>query len=67
MTDDVANLILERLRPIDAKLDTVIDETRELRLRVTAIEVQIGATSSHLDRLDARVARIERRLDLVDG
>ena len=67
MTDDVANLILERLRRMDHKLDTVIDEMRELRLRVTAVEVQVGAINSRLDRLDERVTRIEKRLDPVEG
>ena len=67
MTDEAANLILERLRRMDAKLDTVLDEIREPRLRMTAVEVHAGAINGRLDRLDDRVSRIEKRLDLVDG
>lgn len=67
MTDEISNLILERLRGIDDKLDTAVGEIRELRLRTTALEVQVGALNQRFDRLDQRVARIETRLDLVEG
>jgi archaellum component FlaC len=81
MSDAPDNLILVMLRRIDAKIDRVIDDVADLKLRMTSVERQIGeirlelagtrvdmsSMSARMDRMDARLERIERRLDLVDG
>lgn len=67
MTDETANLLLEAMRRMERKLDLVLDKVRELRIRVTAVDVHLGIMNSRLDRLDERVDRIERRLGLVEG
>jgi hypothetical protein len=67
MNEHVSNLILEPMRRMEDKVDTVIAETREVRLRVTALKVQIGSTKQRLDRIEGTVERIERRLDFVEG
>jgi hypothetical protein len=67
VTDQPESLVLVYLRRIDEKLDRLIEEVRDLKVRMTAVETQIG----HLHVADAgingRLDRIEARLDLVDS
>jgi archaellum component FlaC len=55
-------------------LDRHTEELREIKERLGILEIGIGnlggqyaSLSNRLDRLDERVARIEKRLDLVEG
>ena len=73
MVEDVANLTFEYLRRIDAKLDRVLDEVSDLKIRTTAVEerlaqveLSLAGVNRRIDRVDARIDRIERRLDLVE-
>ena len=66
MADEPDNIVLTYLRRIDQKLDRVIDDVADLKVRVTAVEEGIAGVNRRLDRLEQRVDRIERRLDLVD-
>lgn len=74
MADDGPdNLILRKLRKIEELLEALTETVGELSARMSSIErysgeqlVQIGTTNSHLDRVDKRLARIERRLELVE-
>ena len=52
---------------MDAKLDRVIDDVQDLKVRMTAVEEALVGVHRRLDRLEVRVERIERRLDLVDA
>ena len=61
------NLVLQLLRRMDAKLDRVIDDVHDLKVRVSAVEEGLAGVHRRLDRLDVRVDRIERRFDLVDA
>ncbi len=68
------NIILEHLRAIRGVLDRHTDELREIKERLGILEIGIGnlggqyaSLSNRLDRMDERVARIEKRLDLVEG
>ncbi len=76
MTDEPENLILVYLRRLDAKLDSVIDVLTDHSRRLTSLEIglaNVAATeASHyanlalrVDRVEERLLRIERRLDLV--
>ncbi len=70
---EVDNLVIEHLRHIRGQIDRV--ETKlDLILRVGHIErsvaehsVQLGVVNGRFDRLDGRVTRIEKRLDLVES
>jgi archaellum component FlaC len=70
---EAENLILEHVRHMRGQLDRM--ETRiEDVIRLGHIErsvadhsVQLAEINTKLDRLDARVTRIEKRLDLVEG
>lgn len=81
MTADIENLVLEHLRHIRARADQIADDVVELKLRMSGLEsamVLVKREVSHgdetdarqqitLDKLAARVERIERRLDLRDA
>jgi archaellum component FlaC len=74
MVQDADNLVLDHLRRISASQERMELDMQDLKTRTTAIEghmgttqVQLGGIGGRLDRLDERVARIERRLDLVEA
>jgi hypothetical protein len=66
MADEPDNIVLIYLRRIDEKLDRVVDDVRDLKVRVTGLEEGLAGVNRRLDRADARLDRIERRLDLVE-
>jgi hypothetical protein len=77
MSDQPENLMLVCLRRLDTKMDRLIEDTGDLRRRMTTVEVQVGnqtaTENSHyagvmlrLDRVEDRLDRIERRLDLTE-
>ena len=74
MSDDTTNLVLEHLRRIRASQERMELDLSDLRVHVSAIEgtvahavTHLAAQSVRLDRIDERVARIERRLELVES
>ncbi len=82
MTDDgPENLLLRDLRRIDEKVDRLADDMREVKMRLTAVEVGLNGVRRDLvalsetdarlqvavDRQGARLDRIEQRLDLRDA
>ena len=60
------NIVLTYLRRIDEKVDRVIDDMRDVKVRLTAVEEAIVGVNRRVDRIEARLDRIERRLNLVD-
>ena len=66
MADEPDNPILTYLRRIDAKVDRLTDDVRDLKIRMTGVEEAVVGLQRRMDRPEARVERIERRLDLVD-
>jgi hypothetical protein len=74
MTDEVENLVLEQLRRIRAIVERTELDIVDVKARMSSLEIAVGQHSVllgnvgvRLDRLDERVARIERRLDLADA
>jgi predicted nuclease with TOPRIM domain len=74
MTADAENLILERLRRMDGRLDAVQSDVREIKERIGHLEsgqaelqLQYATLSTRVDRIDTRLDRIERRLEFADG
>jgi predicted nuclease with TOPRIM domain len=62
------------LRQIDAKLDTILDRLHDLTARTSSVEDQLVGLRTdfvrlehRVDRFDERLARIERRLDLIEA
>ena len=66
MADQPDNILLQYMRRFDEKLDRVIDEMLDVKVRMTAVDEGLAGINRRLDRLELRVERIERRLDLVD-
>jgi archaellum component FlaC len=65
VTDQPESIVLVNLRRIDEKLDRVVEDLRDLKVRATAMVEGLAGVNRRLDRLETRVDRIERRLDLV--
>ncbi|MEC8675237.1 MAG: hypothetical protein VXY54_05360 [Pseudomonadota bacterium] len=65
MTTEPENLILEMLRRLDGKVDRLAEDVADLKTRMTAVEEGLAGVNRRLDRLEARVERIERRRDLA--
>lgn len=78
--EELASLTLEHLRHIRARVDQIADDVTDLKLRMSGLEsamLLVKREVSHgdetdtrqqivLDRLAARIERIERRLELSD-
>ncbi len=60
MSDQPSELILVMLRPIDGKLDRVIEDVQDLRHRMTSVERQLGEMRLDLAGLSARMDRMDR-------
>lgn len=67
MTDEPDSIVLRYLRRIDEKLDVLIADVRDLKIRTTNTEEGLAGINRRLDRLDDRVMRIEKRLELVEA
>jgi archaellum component FlaC len=74
MMAEVENLVFEHLRHMRGQLDRVEHKLEDVMACLGHVErgvadhsVQLAEINSKLDRLDARVTHIEKRLDLVEG
>ena len=67
MPDAPIDITRERFNRLDAKLDLILDGVRNLQVRVTSIEENMGAMNRRLDSMDRRLEKIEKRLDLVEA
>ena len=72
MADEPENLVLAMLRRIDErttrmdiKLDRVVDDVQDLKMRMTHVEEGLAGINRRLDRMEVRVDHIEKRLELV--
>jgi predicted nucleic acid-binding Zn-ribbon protein len=70
MSDHPDNIILAFLRRFDTKLDALQADIRDLKHRVTAVEIQVAnvasASASHYASLASRMDRAEDRLDRIE-
>ncbi|MEH3106631.1 MAG: hypothetical protein PGN09_04905 [Sphingomonas fennica] len=71
---DNDSIMLEILRRIQADIADTKQDIRDLKFRVGQVEGYVASgvaaqqhTNERLDRIDGRVERIERRLDLVEA
>lgn len=56
-------LILPMLRAMDAKLDRIAQDMREVKAGVSALEHRSALVQRRLDGMDDRLERIETRLE----
>jgi hypothetical protein len=66
MTDEPDNIVLALLCKIDQRTERMADDLQDLKVRVTGMEEGLVGVNRRLDRLEIRVDRIERRLELTD-
>ena len=66
MADEPEDLLSVYMRRLDAKMDRLIDDMADVKIRLTNLEEGQAVMNRRMDRLEARVERIERSLDLVD-
>ena len=78
--DELASVTLEHLRHIRSRVDQIADDVGELKMRMSNVEAGIARVRREvlqadetdirqqmtLDKLTARIERIERRLDLAE-
>jgi archaellum component FlaC len=71
---EAEDLVLDHLRHMRGQLDRMEHKLEDVVARLGHVEravadhsVQLAEINSKLDRLDVRVTRIEKRLDLADG
>jgi predicted nucleic acid-binding Zn-ribbon protein len=74
MAEEPTSIVLEHLRRIDRKVDKIGDDVMELKTRMIALDghmasfhLQVSGHSSEIERINQRLDRIERRLELADG
>jgi chromosome segregation ATPase len=77
MSDNPNGQVLDYLREqfarLHTKLDHLAEDVTDLKRRMTSLEAQVALLhgdfanqSMRIDRLDTRLERIERRLDLTE-
>lgn len=65
--EKIAALTLEHLRHIRASVDRIENDMRDVKFRVGVIEQTLTHHTQRFDRMDDRLATIERRLGLVEA
>ena len=60
-------LLLETLKAIQGTLMRPVDDIHEVKERLGILEMQYASLSNRMDRMDLRIERIERRLDLQEA
>jgi archaellum component FlaC len=63
---EAESIVIEHLRYMRGTLDGVRDDIREMKGRIGTLGSQYANISNRMDRLDGRVERIERRLNLAE-
>lgn len=66
MADQPDNIMLAILRKIDQRTERMAEDLQDLKVRVTSVEEGLAGVNRRLDRLETRVERIEKRLELSD-
>ncbi len=67
MADDLKEFVHERFRRTDEKLDKLFDVVAEMRTTQAGMLQILAAIDARQLRMEARLDRIEKRLDLVDA
>ena len=67
MAGEPDNMVLIMLRKMDEKLDRLSDDVKDMKLRMTDVDEGLAGVNRRLDRLEVRVDRMERRLELSDA
>ena len=66
-TEVTNELIYEALKAIQATLARQSDDLREIKERLGILEMQYASLSHRVDKIEERLERVERRMDIVGG
>lgn len=58
--------IVDRLSGVEVRLDVLAEQTRALTISLNATNTDVANLYRMLGTMDHRIARIERRLDIVE-
>ena len=61
------NIVLIYFRRLDKRVDRLLDEMRDVKVRLTSVEENQAGVHRWMDRMDMRIERVERRLDLTEA
>ncbi|SIO52615.1 hypothetical protein SAMN05443247_07290 [Bradyrhizobium erythrophlei] len=67
MTDQPDSIVLAILSRIDQRTERMAEDIHDLKTCATSMEEGLAGVNRRLDRLDGRVERIEKRLELSDA
>jgi predicted nucleic acid-binding Zn-ribbon protein len=74
MSDEPDGLVLRFLRRIDARVEELVADAKDVKQHLNSLEGQVSllhTDSVHvhhrIDRVEERLIRIETRLDLIDA
>jgi chromosome segregation ATPase len=81
MSDEPDNIVLRYLRRIDARMDDLVADLKDVKGRLISLGEQVSLLRSEMgtmradmvrlehriDRMDERLRRIETRLDLIEA
>jgi hypothetical protein len=65
--DDLENLVALYLRRLDGKIDRVLDDIRDLKVRMTAVEGALTGVNRRMDQIEGRIDPIEKCLMDVEA
>ena len=60
--DDLENFVALYLRRLDGKIDRVLDDIRDLKVRMTAVEGALTGVNRRMDQIEGRIDPIEKCL-----
>jgi hypothetical protein len=66
VADEPENIVLVYLRRLDGKADRLLEDMRDLKMRMTAAAEAMVGLSRRMDRVEEWLDRIEKRFDLVE-
>lgn len=64
--DDTNDPVTWFLLRLDGKIDRMLDDIRELKLRMTAVEAAFVGVNRRIDRLEERLEHKEHHLDFAE-
>jgi archaellum component FlaC len=65
MAEAPDNIVLVYLRRIDERVERLVDDMQDIKMRLTAAGKAIAGLNRRIGRIDLRLERIERRLELT--
>ena len=64
MAEEPDNLVLVMLRRIDSKVDRLVSDMHDVKVRLTAVEEGLAGIHRRMDRMEDRLDHVEKRLEL---